>query len=127
MADSKDVNDWVRFAEDDFQGAVEMLSAHPRIASRLFGEACEKYLKAVMLFRGVEPPQTHNLRRLLAELEPQFLPDSLEVSAASLLTGAAPAGRYPGEWGEPSLEEARALHRAALVLRSLARTWLGLD
>jgi HEPN domain-containing protein len=126
MADSKDVNDWVRFAEDDFQGALEMLSAHPRIASRLFGEACEKYLKAVMLARGVEPPQTHNLRRLLAELDPTFANDSLEVAAASLLTGAAPAGRYPGEWGEPSAEQAQALHRAAEVLRSKARAWLGL-
>jgi HEPN domain-containing protein len=127
MADSKAVTDWVRFAEDDFQGAVEILNTHPRIASRLFGEACEKYLKAVMLSRGSEPPQTHNLRRLLAELEPKFSPDSLEVGAASLLTGAAPAGRYPGDLGEPTLEEAQALHRAALVLRALARAWLRLD
>jgi HEPN domain-containing protein len=127
MADSRDVNDWVRFAEDDFQGGLELLTAPPRIAARLCGEASEKYLKAVMLARGAEPPQTHNLRRLPAELDPTFSVESLEVAAASLLTGAAPAGRYPGEWGEPTLEQSQALQRAALVLRSLARTWLGLD
>ncbi len=127
MADSREHEDWLRYAEDDFQGALEMLVSHPRIATRLFHESAEKYLKAVLVYRKTEPPRTHNLRLLLSEVDSSLSGTSLEVSAAALLTVASPVGRYPGETAEPSKEEAEALALAARTLRNFVRKILNLS
>jgi HEPN domain-containing protein len=121
MADSREHEDWLHYAEDDFQGALEMLASHPRIATRLFHESSEKYLKAVLVYRKIEPPRTHNLRLLLSEVDASLSGTSLEVSAAALLTVASPIGRYPGELSEPSKEEAEALALASRTLRDFVR------
>jgi HEPN domain-containing protein len=127
MADSREYEDWVRYAEDDYQGALDLLEAHPRIATRLFHESAEKYLKAVLVYRKIEPSRTHNLRLLLSEVDATLSGTSLEVSAAALLTVASPIGRYPSEFSEPTKEEAEALARASGTLRDFVRKLLSLS
>jgi HEPN domain-containing protein len=99
----------------------------PRGACFDFQQAAEKYLKAVLLCRGLEAPSLHNLRDLLLMLEPDLSNAALEVQAARLLNLAITRGRYPSETDEPTPDEARAMSQAATVLRSYARQALGLD
>jgi HEPN domain-containing protein len=61
-------------------------------------QAAEKAIKAVLLFRQVEFPLTHDIEALmeLAEESGLSLPDA--VGDAGLLTPYAVEARYPGSW-----------------------------
>jgi HEPN domain-containing protein len=125
MTNSSDFKRWVRFAEEEFVVAGKLLSDSPHTAVYLLQQASEKYLKAVLLFQGIEPPLTHNLRDLLQLVSPQILETSLEVKAARLINVVSIPARYPSELDDPTLEEAQAVHNAASVLRVHARKLLG--
>lgn len=127
MPDSLDPREWARFAEEDAGSAVALLSTSPRNAAYLVHQSAEKYLKAVLLRRGVRPPHTHSLLELLRLIDANLSVDALETDAAGLLDEIAPRGRYPGDQPEPTLEEAQALLRAGHTLRRYARTALGLE
>jgi HEPN domain-containing protein len=84
MPDSPNSLDWLAYTEDDFEYALEGLEAHPRGACQLLAQACEKYLKAVILHSGLPVPRTHDLVALL-----ELLPVSasrLERSVAQRLS-----------------------------------------
>jgi HEPN domain-containing protein len=126
MPDSRNSRDWFLYAEDDFQYALEGLEAHPRGACQLLAQACEKYLKASILHSGVPAPRTHDLVALLELLPTPPPTPSLERSAAELIAQAVVPNRYPGNQPEPTLEEAKAILRAAEMLRNFSRQLLGL-
>lgn len=55
-------NQWLNYAEDDFIAAKELLKA------RLYNVVCfhsqqsiEKYLKAYLIYNGINPPRVHHL------------------------------------------------------------------
>jgi HEPN domain-containing protein len=60
-----------RKAEDDAR-AMQLLAANPEISDDIIGfhaqQAVEKWLKAVLGFRGVQFEYTHDLYRLIAEV-----------------------------------------------------------
>ena len=127
MANSSDFTRWVRFAEEEFRAASKLLTDSPHTAVYLLQQSCEKYFKAVLLFQGIEPPLTHNLRDLLQMVSPQILQSSTEVQAARLINVVSIPARYPSELDDPTLEEAQAVQNAASILRNHSRKLLGLD
>ncbi|MGO8793103.1 MAG: HEPN domain-containing protein [Terriglobia bacterium] len=81
----------------------------------------EKYLKASLVFRGVDFPYTHNLRPLL-DLCTATAPWAEQLRDAEELSPYAVTARYPGEDLEVSETEARRAveiaERARQVIRS---------
>jgi HEPN domain-containing protein len=116
---------WLAFADTDFRRAQGDIDEFPRGACFDFQQASEKYLKAVLLKRGLESPPIHNLRDLLMQIDRSLLSHSREIQAARLLNLAISRGCYPSETDEPSPEEATAMGEAAIVLRQFAYAALG--
>jgi HEPN domain-containing protein len=81
---------WARYAEDDWEYGLLGLESR---ASWNFHQAAEKYLKAVLLYGGIEPPRTHDLLLLLGLAEPELGVGSELVMAASDF------GRFWVVWG----------------------------
>jgi len=81
-------------------------------------QAAEKAVKAVLVFRGIEFPKTHDLRVLLTILDPgRELPE--QIWEAVDLTDFAIEPRYPGI-GEPVSEEE---YRKAVALAEQVVRW----
>ena len=106
---------WLRAAREDVRIAEACLGlAEPATGGAAFHcqQAAEKLLKALLTHRGVHPPKTHDLTRLLDLLprgdELRGLLDGLEA-----LSPYAVAGRYPdADWfGEPVDEPSADLLR----------------
>lgn len=103
------VRGWLEKARRDFNTAVNALKAaepFTDIACFHAQQAAEKYLKAHLIWLGIEFPRTHSLEDLVllaAQGDPDFL--SLKDDAASL-TPYAIETRYP-EFEEPLLEDAK--------------------
>ncbi len=127
MANSGDYTRWVRFAEEEFIAAGTLMTDSPHTAVYLLQQASEKYLKAVLLFQGTDPPLSHNLRELVQMVSPQVLSNSPEIKAARLINAVSIPARYPSELDDPTIEEAQAVQNAATVLRFHARVLLGLE
>ena len=126
MPDSRNHLAWVAHGDEDFATALDILEKHPRNAVYCFDIACEKYLKAVLIRDTGDAPRSHDLPQLLVLIDPNRDLAGLEMKAAQLLSRTAIRGRYPGNLPEPTLDEARAVYRAADVLRIHALQWLGL-
>ncbi len=100
---------WLRFAQEDLAGAERLLSlpgATPRHVCWFAPQAAEKALKAALVLEDAEVPFWHNLNAL-----GNFLPEGWAVKSeypdlAELAEWAVEA-RYPGEWPEASLDDAR--------------------
>ena len=67
-------------------------------------QAVEKALKALLIYHGVEPERTHNLYRLLEELE-RFVQIDDKVRSVLKLYNFAVLTRYPGEYLKVEREE----------------------
>jgi HEPN domain-containing protein len=67
-------------------------------------QAVEKALKALLIYHGVEPERTHNLYRLLEELE-RFVQIDDEIKSVLKLYNFAVQTRYPGEYLKVEREE----------------------
>ena len=113
---------WLRYAGEDLRSAEVLRAASesvPRQACYLAQQAAEKAIKAALIGKGIEFQKTHNLN-VLRNLLPgdhrlaRDFPDLAELSAW------AAEARYPGDWPEPTdqdaanaLELARAIVTAA--------------
>jgi HEPN domain-containing protein len=67
-------------------------------------QAVEKSLKGLLIYYGVEPEFTHNIGRLLNELE-KFTEIAENIREAMDLTNYAVQTRYPGEYDDITKEE----------------------
>ena len=80
-------------------------------------QCVEKYLKAVLIFEGIDFPKTHDLETLVSLIPAASKPDLSDEEQARL-TEYATGARYPG-WEEISLTVAR---RAVAVARRVRRS-----
>lgn len=109
---------WLAFARNDLASADALArnqTIHPRVVCWLAQQGTEKALEAALVRRGVDFPRTHDLDRLL-----NLLPESSSARAAapdlSELTAWIIQARYPGDWPDPSNDDARrALAQAPAV------------
>lgn len=112
---------WLRYTAE----ALELGERHvsdatvsPRYACWQFQQAAEKALKAALVLDGIEFSYTHDLNELR-----DLMPDSWflreERPDLSDLTRLAVETRYPGQWAEPTAEDARRAGADARLAFSL--------
>ena len=74
-------------------------------------QCAEKYLKALLVWKGIPFPKTHDLSSLIAFL-PKDLQNLLTGEEQELLTEYATVTRYPGGYEDITLSEARSAVKA---------------
>lgn len=127
------VSEWVAKAENDLTNAAHTLKLRaecPTDTVCFHAQQCvEKYIKAVLVLRGIRFPRTHDVQALIGLL-PRDVQVEMLAEEQRRLTAYATALRYPG-FPTASLSEARkavALARRARrqVRRLLPRAALRL-
>lgn len=114
------VNEWVAKAEEDFKAAEELYHESSLTFATTIcfhsQQCAEKYLKALLVKCGIEPPWIHALESLL-DLLVSKIPE-LEESRNMLaqLSPYATEYRYPGKTAEA--KEAEACIKTIRSLRS---------
>jgi len=101
---------WIKKAENDLKNAVHTLKLGEDCPTDTVGfhaqQCVEKYLKGLLSFRGIDFPKTHNITELVALL-PASTPVDLAPEDQELLTDYATVTRYPGDYDEIPLAEAK--------------------
>lgn len=118
--------EWIAKAQNDLLNATHTLTLGARCPTDtacFHAQQCaEKYLKALLTFRGTDFAKTHDLEALAARLRsgprPALSPDDL-----ARLTRYATVTRYPGA-EEIGLGEARRALAAARRIRKAVRAVL---
>ncbi len=115
---------WAQKAEADLINATHTLTIAencPTETACFHAQQCvEKYLKSVLVLRGVDFPRTHSIRALVAML-PAGLRPKLTVVEQDQLTEYATTTRYPGDYEPVTLAGARRAIRLANRVRSEIR------
>jgi HEPN domain-containing protein len=121
------VRGWMAKAEADLQNARLVLGAGPAgpmDTVAFHAEQCaEKYLKALLCFRGGDVPRTHDVEALLTRTG-LWERVELTVEESRLLTDYATVTRYPGDYEPVSHDEAAHAIELAVRIRAAARTEL---
>ena len=116
--------EWVTKAESDLRAAVYLLEPRveqPTEAVCFHAQQCaEKYMKALLVFRGTDFPKTHDLEKLTALL-PAALRPRLTLEEERRFIGYATAARYPGSGEIPLAEAKRAVALARRLRREIRR------
>jgi len=113
-------SDWLRHAWSDLELARVVRNSRILLEDLSFHaeQAAEKALKAVLIFKSIPFPKTHNIRTLLDFLPRDVIPTK-EVKEAAGLTDYAVLSRYPGDL-EPVTDEE---YRRALSLAEIVVKW----
>ncbi len=124
---AKVVSQWIRKAENDLRIATLALKTEkncPTDAISFHAQQCiEKYLKALLALRRIDFPKTHNLSELIALIPRQILIDLIPEEQEKL-TDYATVARYPGDYDEISLREAKRAVEIAPRIRKEIRKLL---
>jgi HEPN domain-containing protein len=125
MRNPTDPQAWVDKAEEDYKIAQLSLRRKQPLTygATYHAQQCgEKYLKALLVDRGLIPPRTHDL----VALSNQCLYASIivPVSTADLqrLSDYAVQSRYPGD--DPTVDEAKDALAIAKAIRKFAKKFL---
>ncbi len=116
---------WLRYAEGDLSSARK-LAQHGELPARnvclLAQQAAEKAIKAVLVRQAVDFPRTHDLDALVEMLRDDSGSFG-EIDDMAELSQWAVESRYPGNWSEPTEDDARgALNQAAIVVKAAVET-----
>jgi HEPN domain-containing protein len=118
------VRGWVEKAENDLENASLVLRSGrkgPMDTVAFHAQQCaEKYLKALLSFRGIDFPKIHDVEQLLVHAE---MSDEAVVSVEEqrLLTAYATVTRYPGDYEPVTVTEARRAVTLARRVRAAVR------
>ena len=119
--------EWVRKTEIDFKTAGHLCHGGPDFAEGTAfhsQQAAEKYLKAFLVWHQIEFQKTHDIEALLrlAEKVNDKLPEILRE--AVILTPYGVDYRYPGEYPEVTIADAKRALRLADCVRAEVRSRL---
>lgn len=118
---------WAEKAEHDLQNAEYVLTLTddcPTDTVCFHCQQCaEKYLKALLVYHGVDFPRTHDLVVLL-NLAARTGDVALTVEQVQPLNRYSIEARYPGDWDPIELEEARQALEMARQVREAVRVLL---
>jgi len=122
---------WLRYAREDLEAAEAMLG-QARVQARhvcwLAQQAAEKAIKAGLVFLQIDFPRSHDLDALCNLVPEDWTTRSKHPDLAELTEWAVEA-RYPGDWPEATLDDARrAVEQARRVWESVHAdlAWRGL-
>src|SRR5574340_828206 len=111
---------WINIAERDLIVAEQGLKNDPVITEIVCfhcQQAAEKYLKAFLVKHQIEFLKTHSIMTLInlcSKVDSSFKD---KLSHADVLTDYAVEIRYPDEWYEPTMEEAKEAYELALEVK----------
>ncbi len=113
---------WLEHATSDLDSAAALVAAGIGAGAACFlaQQSVEKALKGALVHEGAEVPRIHNLDTLRNLLPggwaaKQDFPDLAELTAWAI------ESRYPGDWPQPSSDDARtAVDVARAVVASIA-------
>lgn len=112
------IDQWMRKADNDLKSAEILLEAPESLGDNvcvLSQQAAEKYLKALLVYLGIEFQRSHSLTYLLGLLTEKVNIKEKMFDIADFLTPFAVDLRYPGDL-EVSLSDAEeALDGAAMI------------
>jgi len=115
------LREWLAKADNDLKNATHTLTLGkeaPTDTVCFHAQQCvEKYIKALLVFRGTPFPQTHDIHGLRALLPPKLRP-RLAKKVQNRLTDYATVLRYPGSGPDVPLAEAR---QAVAIARQVRR------
>lgn len=123
---SDEIRRWVEKAEHDLKNAEHTLTLGddcPIDTVCFHAQQCvEKYLKALLVFYGIVPPRTHNLRVLMQAIC-AHVTFGVALEEVLSLSRYPVESRYPGDWdpidredAEKAIAVARAVREAVLAL-----------
>ena len=119
--------EWISKAENDLKNAANTLKMGedcPTDTVCFHAQQCaEKYLKALLVWKGIPFPKTQDLSSLIAFLTKE-LQNMLTGEEQELLTEYATVTRYPGGYEDITLSEARSAVRVARRIRKNIRALL---
>ena len=121
------VRGWVAKAENDLRAAAYTLKLEADCPTDTVcfhaQQTVEKYLKALLVLRGIDFPKTHDVEELMGLVPPPDRPETAEGDQGRL-TDYATVTRYPGDYEPLSLTEARRAVRLARRVRRHIRALL---
>ncbi|HTB32572.1 MAG TPA: HEPN domain-containing protein [Bacteroidia bacterium] len=101
------LSEWFKKADHDLIAAHKLILIADILDTACFHcqQAAEKYLKAYLIFKGIEPERTHNLK----DLQKDCAKFDLDFNAFDFkdLTHYASNARYPDDFSEPLPQEAQ--------------------
>lgn len=122
------VRGWVIKADNDLKTAALTVKGGknaPTDTICFHTQQCiEKYLKALLTFKNMDFPKTHDIERLL-DLLPADIDLPLSVRQQRQFTNYATTARYPGGCEEISMAEAKQALQIARRIRKEIRTLFG--
>lgn len=104
------INSWINKANKDLLSAKHELSFSDVVTETVCfhcQQAVEKYLKAYLVFLGISFAKTHEIGELITKCENKDKDVSVFKEEADKLTDYAIEIRYPDDWYEPTLNEAK--------------------
>jgi HEPN domain-containing protein len=121
------LREWLAKADNDLKTAAHTLTLGkdcPTDTVCFHTQQCvEKYIKALLTFRGITFTMTHNIHVLRALLPPKLRP-KLDKKTQDRLTDYATVMRYPGSGPDVPLAEARQAVAIARRVRKEVRQHL---
>lgn len=117
---NENVKQWIIKAESDITIAGKDLKTDTPVTDAICfhaQQAAEKYLKAYLVFKDIEPEKTHKIERLVLTcmtLDATFS----ALKNADILTEYAVEFRYPDEFYIPDIEEAKEAYNLALKVKA---------
>lgn len=123
MRDPEEVKEWIKKADDDFEGAVDISRRRknplPDLVCFHCQQSAEKYLKAFLIFKETAFPKTHDLLLLLESCKNHHPNFELNYQLFEFLNPYSVQFRYPGEEATP--EEAKLALRKLKEIRKIMR------
>jgi HEPN domain-containing protein len=104
------IDSWISKANKDLLSAKHELSFPDVVTETVCfhcQQAVEKYLKAYLVFLGIPFAKTHEIGELITKCESKDKEISVFKEEADKLTDYAIEIRYPDDWYEPTLSEAK--------------------
>jgi HEPN domain-containing protein len=121
------IREWLVKADNDLKNAAHTLILGkdcPTDTVCFHAQQCvEKHIKALLTFRAIPFPKTHEIAVLRALLPPKLRP-KMDRKAQERLTNYATVLRYPGAGPDVPLAEARKAVAIARRVRKVVRRHL---
>jgi len=117
---SKYVRQWIEKADEDRLVVYQLIEANSSATGAMgfhCQQAAEKFLKAFLIFHGIDPPRTHNIEFLLNQCS--AIEADFRTIEPSNLTDYGVEARYPGDFLEPTAGELNELIRIVDQIREL--------
>ncbi len=126
MSESNEFEEWIEHAEDDYENAKTVIRRRkPSVYGSCFHaqQCAEKYMKALLVFKGRSFPMTHDLLIINNLLISEGIFIGLPEDDIDALSRFAAAARYPG--AKPTIEDAKEAISLARTIRKFSREYLG--